>query len=330
MGKEGDRRAGGEHHPLTDAQAEKWLGSRYGGHAALAFGLGFELVLEGELDAGVLMSVFAEAMDRHESFSMRFESDGSAQVHEPPSGITLQPQEFEHHDDPVAAYMAFCDARLSEPFDPARPPLVRAWLCRLGPRHWRLLFFAHHLVSDGWSFRVLGQDLAARYSRRLDGSTRVPRLDSWIDYVRQERSRRMGPSGKASLRYWLRRYRELPESLRLPTDYPRKPQLSFAAATIEREITPELWQALRAAARHHGTTRFGFLLAGYFILLHRLTGQQDLACGVPFTGAARGAGMRVVGDTENTLPLRMGISPEESVAGFIGRQIGRASCRERV
>ena len=319
MGKGDDQRAGGERHPLTDAQAEKWLGSRYGGHAALAFGLGFELVFEGALDVMVLTSVFAEAMDRHESFSMRFEPDGSAQIHEPPSGIVLQRQDFERHDDPAAAYRTFCGARLSEPFDPARPPLVRAWLCRLGPQHWRLFFCAHHLVGDGWSFRILLQDLAARYNHRMDGSTRVPRLDSWIDYVREERSRRMGPSGEASLRYWLQRYRELPEPLRLPTDYPRKPQLSFAAATIEREIAPELWQALRATARRHGMTRFGLLLAGYFILLHRLTGQDDFACGVPFTGAARGAGVRVVGDTEDTLPLRMQVAPDEPVAEFVGR-----------
>lgn len=309
----------GERHPLTEAQAEKWLGSRYSDGAALAFGEGFELAFDGDLDVEALSAAFAEVIGRHEALSMRFEADGSAQVYEPPSGVGLRHFDFRNDREPRVAYAAFCAERTGEPFDPAAPPLVRAWLCRLGTAEWRLFMRAHHLVVDGWSLRIVLQDLAAHYNKSRFGAGRVPAVDSWIDYVRAERERRDGEPGRASLAYWLEMYRELPEPLRLPTDRARAPRLSFAADTIEHAVPDRLWLQLRTAARAQGVTRFSLLLAGYLLLLHRLTGQCDLVCGIPFAGAARGGGARVVGDTDNTLPLRIRVVPEEPLSAFIQR-----------
>lgn len=306
-------------YPLTDAQAEKWLGSRYSDAAGLAFGEGCELAFDGRLDVEALARAFSQVTARHEALSMRFDDDGSAQIHEPPSGIALQRRDFHAEVDPSAAYAGFCAQRASTRFDPACPPLVEAWLCRLAPRDWRLLLRAHHLVFDGWSLRIVLQDLAAHYNDIVDGAGKLPPVDSWIGYVRAERELRDGPAGQRSLAYWLERYRDLPEPLRLPTDHPRKPQLSFAAQTLEHEIPALLWQQLRTTAREQGVTRFSLLLAGYFLLMQRLTGQDDLVCGIPFAGAAQGAGARVVGDTGSTLPLRIRMLPEEPLPGFIQR-----------
>ena len=309
----------GEHHPLTEAQAEKWLGSRYSDAAALAFGEGFELAFDGDLDVEALSTAFAAVTERHEALSMRFETDGSTQIYEPPSRIGLRHFDFRNDREPHAVYAAFCAERTREPFDPAAPPLVRAWLCRLGAAEWRLFLRAHHLVFDGWSLRIVLQDLAAHYNRLRGGAGNLPAVDSWIDYVRAERERRDGEAGRASLAYWLDQYRELPEPLRLPTDRTRGPRLSFAAGTLEHAVPNGLWPQLRAAARAQGVTRFSLLLAGYFLLLYRLTGQCDLVCGIPFAGAARGGGARVVGDTDNTLPLRIRVEPEEPLPAFVRR-----------
>lgn len=311
----------GGRYPLTEAQAEKWLGSRYSDGAAQAFNVSCELAFEGELDVDALTTAFARLTERHQALSMRFEADGSSQVYEPPSGIVLQRADFSSDDRPEAAYLAFGADRAQEPFDPAKPPLMRAWICRLSPRRWRLLVHTHHLVFDGWSLRIVLQDLAAQYARALDGEARIPPADSWIDYLHAEYARRNGPAGRASLEYWLGRYRDLPEPLRLPTDFPRRPQLGFEAGVLERRVPGALWQQLRTAARDQGVSRFSLLLAGYFVLLHRLTGQRDLVCGIPFAGAAQGASgrSRIVGDTDNTLPLRVRVDPDESLRAFARR-----------
>lgn len=307
-------------HPLTDGQAEKWLGSRYGGDAGLAFGEGCELAFDGPLDLDALSSAFGRVTDRHEALSMRFDEGGGAQFYEPPSGIELRHRDFRDEPDPLAAYAAFSVQRTAIAFDPARPPLVEAWLCRLSKQGWTLFLRAHHLVFDGWSLRIVLQDLAAHYNDIVAGVGALPPVDSWIEYVAAERAVRDGEAGRRSLAYWTEAYRDLPEPLSLPTDFPRKPQLVFAAETLEQEIPAQLWGQLRAAAREQGVTRFSLLLAGYFLLLHRLSGQDDLVCGIPVAAAAaRGRGRRVVGDTGSTLPLRIRIVADEALPDFVQR-----------
>ncbi|HEY5971937.1 MAG TPA: amino acid adenylation domain-containing protein [Pseudoxanthomonas sp.] len=310
----------GQWFPLTDAQSEKWLGSRYNAQAALAFGESCELRFDGPLDHGALVRAFTHVFRRHEAFSMRFEGDGSGQVYQPPSPAAVEELDFSGEGDPDAAYARHIQQQAAIPFDPSRPPLVRVQLCRLSALRSRLLLFSHHLVVDGWSLHLVLRELVALYNARNGGvPVRLPAADSWSGYVLAERARREGPQGQRSLQYWREQFRDIPEPLRLPTDHPRGSQLSFSAANLCLDIPASLWNDLRAAARTQKVTRFSLLLTGYFLLLYRLTGQTDLVGGIPFAGAAQGGGARVVGDTDNTMPLRVRIDPDEPVQALARR-----------
>lgn len=310
----------GERFPLTDAQAEKWLGGRYNPQAVLAFGEAFELIFEGPLDTQALAAALNTFVGRHEALAMRFLADGSAQVYDPPSRVGLEHRDFSAAAEPLADYWQFCRAQSSIPFDPSVPPLLRMYLCRLSPDSQRLFLIAHHLVVDGWSLRVATSEIAALYGANCRGQApQLARADSWSAYVRAERARRDGEQGKQCLQYWLAQFREAPEPLRLPTDRARTAQMDFAAASVSIAFEPALWRSLRIRSRQQSVTRFCLLLTGYFVLLHRLTGQTDLVCGVPFAGAAQGSGARVVGDTDNTLPLRVQVDPDEPLPSLVAR-----------
>lgn len=300
---------------MTDAQFEKWLGTRYDQAAARAFVEAIELRLEGEVDDHTLCRVIAEVSAAHEVFALRFAEDGSAQIHDPPAQLPVVHRDLSGERAPETAYQQLRQAGLGLPMDPARLPLARVWVCRLSPGHVRLLLTAHHLVIDGWSIRQLLREIAARYNAHLAGEpVSIRRADSWADYVRAERESSDGPPGQAALAYWRERFADLPEPLRLPTDRPRPARMGFTAANVTTELPVALWRELRVLARSHKVTRFSLLLAVHAMLLHRLSGQTDIVCAVPFAGAARGRGRRVVGDTDNTLPIRLRIDPEASLA----------------
>jgi hypothetical protein len=52
------------------------------------------------------------------------------------------------------------DGEVRRPFDLARGPLVRTKLLRLAPMEHVLVCAMHHIVTDAWSFRVLGDELS--------------------------------------------------------------------------------------------------------------------------------------------------------------------------
>lgn len=310
----------GQKLPLTDAQAEKWLGGHYNKEAALAFGEAFELNFEGVLDGMALDVALDQVCARHEALSMRFEADGSGQVYEPPHKLHLQHLDFSQSEDPALAYTDHVAKQIAIPFNPGLPPLVRTFLCRLGPNSSRLLMLGHHLLFDGWSLRVILNDLVAIYNAIVTGTpARLAPADSWADYVLSEQATRTGPTGQRSQEYWLKKFADLPEPLRLPVDQPRQSRLSFQASSFSVDVPAELWVRLKQSAREQKVTRYTLLIAGYFVLLYRLTGQTDMVCGVPFAGAARGSGSRTVGDTDNTLPLRITIQPDEPSSALLQR-----------
>ncbi len=295
---------------MTDAQLEKWLGTRYDQAAARAFIEAIELRLEGSIDDQVLCQVIAEVGAAHEVFAIRFAEDGSAQIHDPPAQLPVVYRDLSTEGAPEPAYQQLRDASLGVPMDPAQLPLVRIWVCRVSPSRVRVLLIAHHLIVDGWSIRQLLRELAANYNARLAGeSAKLRPPDSWADYVRAERERSDGPLGQAALAYWRAKFADLPEPLRLPVDHPRPARMGFTASNVTAELPVAQWRELRSLARGLKVTRFSLLLATHAMLLHRLTGQTDIVCAVPFAGAARGGGSRVVGDTDNTLPIRLRIDP---------------------
>lgn len=66
------------------------------------------------------------------------------------------------------------------PFDYTRPPLMRAVLLTLSGTEHVLLIVINHLISDGWSLRVLTRELGAWYSRFTLGSP--PPRDLRVQY----------------------------------------------------------------------------------------------------------------------------------------------------
>ncbi|WP_162456536.1 non-ribosomal peptide synthetase [Pseudoxanthomonas kalamensis] len=317
-GREG--KEAGEGFPLTDAQAEKWLGSRYSAQAALAFGEAFELRFEGCLDVARLQAAFDAVVARHQALAVRFTADGQAQVHEPARRVRLRHMDLSTSGDPMAEYLGFCREQMGQPFDLGQAPLVRTCLCRLSATRHYLFMAAHHLVMDGWSLRIVLKEMAAYYNAKTpQAQAKIPAADSWEEYARNERLRRGGEEGVRCLRYWREQFQTLPEPLRLPTDRPRTAHIDFAASSFSIDADVNLWQGLRDMARRLTVTRFSVLLGAYFALLHRLTGQVDLVCGIPFAGAAQGAGARVVGDTDNTLPLRVQVDPGMPLSTLIDR-----------
>src|SRR5690606_9452263 len=82
-GMEHDDAGAGIRFPLTDAQAEKWLGSRYSAQASLAFVEAVELVFDGALDVPRLQAALDAVVVRHQAFAVRFGHDGRTQVYDP-------------------------------------------------------------------------------------------------------------------------------------------------------------------------------------------------------------------------------------------------------
>ncbi|MCP4656403.1 MAG: amino acid adenylation domain-containing protein, partial [bacterium] len=208
-------------------------------------------------------------------------------------------------------------------------PLIRLTLLRLGEEDHVLLVTMHHIVSDGSSMGIVIRELTALYRALVDGEPvhsdasgfGLPELPvQYADFAHWQRQWLRGEVLETLLAYWRRQLAGPPPVLELPCDRPRPPAMRTShGAQVPFEVPAALLEALKARSKERGSTLFMTLLAAFMALLHRYTGQRDLAVGSPIAGRNRAEIEALVGFFVNTLVLRGDLSADPSFAELLGR-----------
>ena len=115
--------------------------------------------------------------------------------------------------------------------------------------------------------------------------------------------------------YWKTTLSDVPELLELPTDHARPARQDCAGASVGVELDAELSARLEALSRRHGATPYMALLAGWAVVLGRLSGQADVVIGTPTAGRGRRETEGPV--VANTLAIRVDLSGAPSVAELL-------------
>src|SRR5215471_8945959 len=124
--------------------------------------------------------------------------------------------------------------------------------------------------------------------------------------------------------YWKRELAGAPELLELPVDRRRPEEQEFRGDFVELELGEELSEGLRGLSQRAGTTLFMTLLAGWAVLLGRLSGQQEVVIGTPVANRGRGEIEPLIGFFVNTLALRVDLSGDPTVGELLQRVKARA------
>lgn len=192
------------------------------------------------------------------------------------------------------------------PCDLEHGPLFRAQLLRLSPVLHVLLLTTHHIVFDGWSRRILLEELSSLYDAFRAGrsSPLPPPKLQYADYAVWQRRQLQGATLEKQLSYWREQLAGVPATLDLPTDRPRPAVQTFNGAKVPIAFSKELSEKLNAFAREQGTTLFMCLLAGFQVLLSRYSHQDDISVGIPIANRSRVELEDIVGFFANTLVMR--------------------------
>jgi amino acid adenylation domain-containing protein len=304
------RRKGGGPARLSFAQERLWFLDRLEPGSA-AYNIPGAFLAEGDLDRQALARSLEEIVRRHEVLRTTFMAgeEGPLQSVSPPVRVPFPLIDFaglpKGLREQAAREVVSREAR--RPFDLSRGPLLRVALLRLEPRRHVALFVLHHAVSDGWSLELLIREIGTLYSALREG--RAPQLQElpvqYADFAEWQRARLSGEALEAQIAYWRERLCGAPPFLGLPTDRPRAAiAASRGAASFPWRIDPGVEQALRALGRARGATPFMVLLAAFYALLHRYTGQTDLVVGATVAGRQGRETESLIGLFINTLAMR--------------------------
>lgn len=299
---------------LSEDQYHLWVLGQLGQHEAIAYNLPTGLEIRGQLDLVRLEQAFNLVVQRHESLRTIIASDGTQQIVQPQQPITINFSDFSSAANQQQALDQWFTQHNQQVFDLSQTNPLRCNVAQLGPDRYALSLVVHHLLVDGWSVGVILQEVAQMYQVLSDGQT--PQLAQPLQF-RDYLAWKAGRDLTTQANFWQALFAELPAPLALPTDYPRPALKSYVGQRVMQVLEPASYQALKQLSRQSGATLFMVLLAGYQLLLHRLTGQNDLVVGIPAAARSFEGSETIVGYCGNLLPLRSRLQAEQSFSDYL-------------
>ncbi len=307
--------------PVTEPQAEIWAACLLGGDDAnRAYNESILLCLTGPLDPAALARALDALVEQHEALRATFSADGQHLCILGPSPLPLAYHDLSHlaPADQQQWLAASAEQEVQHVFDLIKGPLFRAGLARLSETEHRLALTVHHIVCDGWSIGVMLQDLGKLYSAYVQQvAPSLPPALSYSCYAEEQVAFYQSTEYHRLEEFWVEQFRGPVPVLDLPTDFSRPATRTYASRRQDYPLAPSLVAAVKKMGQQAGCSFVTTLLGAFEVLLHQITGQDDLVVGLPAAGQATLGAGRLVGHCVNLLPLRSRPTGEARFIDFL-------------
>jgi hypothetical protein len=310
--------------PLSFAQERLWFLNQLEPESP-AYNQPKAIQLKGILDIETLKKVLDAIVERHAVFRTTFHLRDGQPVQVVAEKVSIELPRIDLSEIQGDQRQTELERRTAEitqrPFALSRDPTLRATLLKLKQAEHVLLLVTHHIATDGWSSRMLFQEIATLYEAFSNNlSSPLPELPiQYADFAVWQRNWLQGEVLQSQLAYWKQQLAgELP-ILRLPTDYPRPAIQTDRGAAQTFALSEDLVQSLKSLSRRNKVTLFMTLLAVFQTLLYRYTWQDDIVIGAPIANRTRVEVERLIGFFANTLVLRTDLSGNPSFQELLSR-----------
>ncbi|HHX3464749.1 TPA: amino acid adenylation domain-containing protein, partial [Legionella pneumophila] len=263
------------------------------------YNVGQGFILEGKINKRHLKEAFDILCCKHESLRTTFSLEGGGLyqiIHTKPLGaLECRRVCLEGRDasDVSRHIEQTFHQEIEKQFDLSEGPLIRGLLIEYSKERHGLIFCLHHTVTDGWSLRVLFEDLANIYqSICLVGIAETKKNFlkasgyTYQQFAFAQRSQLQGQYKEGLLNYWEQRLQGVPEKLELPFkgSQTKRDRTSYRSHKASMMLDGQIINNIEKLARRFDTTPFHVYLLCWYLLLGRYSNQDDVVVGVPAFG----------------------------------------------
>ena len=313
--------------PLSFAQQRLWFLCQLAPDNPF-YNCPFSLRFKGALEVSLLEQCFNEVIKRHESLRTTF-TDIAGEPEQNISAelvINITYVDLSESPNVEETIRSRIIEETNRPFDLRNSPLLRAVLIKIGTDHSVLILVMHHIITDGWSMRVMVREVSELYRAYSDGRTpNLPDLAiQYADFSHWQRQWMQDDVIEFHLTYWRQQLEGAPMVLSLPADRQRPKCQTFNGAREFILMSKDLFDAIQGVSRQADVTVFMTLLSVYQVLLRAYSGQDDIIVGTPVANRNRAEMESLIGFFVNMLPIRTRLNINASFKDLL-KQVRRTA-----
>ncbi len=307
--------------PLTEPQREIFFSAALSDNANCAFNEALTLTLRGPVRQDALLFALDAVFARHDALRSTISEDGETlHIGDAFTGHTEVVDLRDRSESAQRSRLAEATTSAGRtPFDLQRGPLLRSVLFLLAPDRATLLLSAHHIVLDGWSANQVLEEVATIYNQGAPGLDRLAPLLPFSIYAQTEHRREQAGDFAGDQQFWVTQFKDLSLTLDLPLDHPRPATKLYAGDTYTGALPSAMLPALKKFSAARGFSLYVALLSSFQLLLHRLTGQDQLVVGISTAGQSSLDGRSLVGHAVHFLPMLSRLNPADTADEHLRR-----------
>ncbi|WP_271781152.1 amino acid adenylation domain-containing protein, partial [Aquimarina algiphila] len=193
--------------------------------------------------------------------------------------------------------------------------LLNIWLVRTDKNNYLWYIKLHHLISDGFSFHLIFNEVSRIYHSILSGKlddVKEFKLDySFDQYINEERQYRTTSFFNESEKFWLDKYKN-PE----PLIYSKKndTQTKYSKEFVLSEF---LSQELKKNSKIINTSEFHVLIGLLYLVISKYYRRTTFSVGMPVLNRKNKLQKKVIGPFINVIPLRLSCKNDNTFQEFL-------------
>ncbi|MCY8006473.1 condensation domain-containing protein, partial [Bacillus haynesii] len=208
------------------------------------------------------------------------------------------------------------DDQTSIPFKLFHSPLYQFTLLAIsGEEVWLYAKF-HHIIMDGISLNLLGNQLIEMYQKMIRNEPLPQHHEpSYLTYIEKEKQYLQSSRFEKDRLFWTNTYHTIPEHF--PLTEKALPQQSTAAIRETLTLSHPLAESIRHFCEKNQISILSLFMASFYICTSRLTSSKDIVIGTYYGNRASKLEKDMLGMFVSTLPIRMKIDPDCDFISFV-------------
>ncbi|UUF16684.1 non-ribosomal peptide synthetase [Flavobacterium panici] len=254
------------------------------------------LKVEGDLDVQLCEEVFKKIISRHEILRTSFHDLDGEPIQKIHDKVDFSIQYIENEDGNIQELLK----KHIKPFDLSEPALIRVLINKENNVITNIILDIHHIVIDAASFEVLIEEFQTLYGKGQLDELSV----QYKDFVEWQEKKLREKELTAEKEFWLQEYSVVPETLNMPFDFLKSNIKNADGSTVSFEINADKRKKLEDICKQQVVTMPTLTLTIFYVLLSKLTNQEDIIIGTSTIGRWHSEFKNLIGLFINTLPLR--------------------------
>ena len=304
------------HYDPTVSQRLIWLDQASDKDSA-KYNIGGYAHLEANLSYPDFNAAVLTVLQSQEVYSTIFsESNGELSCHISaiPAEYRVGQIDFSGEVSPESSAIGWMERDFSEPFTLTGEYLFHFKLLKIREKKYFWYARIHHLIGDGYSFKLLLNQTADIYSMLVAGRPIVCKEYTYSEYASEDGLYYQSGEAAADKQFWLNEYSSLPAPL-FPVIHHGILRPEAGAVTLS--IDAGLKQQLQAVADLYKVSLFHLIVGVVHLYFSRITGQSRIAIGVPVLNRTKKIYRQTAGVFMNLLSIPFESPPDKQLGSLL-------------